>query len=679
MQKPKLFSPLNIAKINNTLALGLKPAILTASIIAFYLQDLTLIFTDAINNEATSYILIIPIILAYLIYRKRKMLIASITDTDENQPKNTRYYSLLSGTLLCTTAILLYWTGSYTFTPIEYHMFTIPIFAAGLTLILFNPHTLKQALFPIAFLIFLTPPPSEIFYNVGSALSVYSSEASASLARLFGIPATLTGEYGTPTIIITRPDATAMNFTVDVACSGIYSLLGFLVFAIFIAYIARDKPWKKATLFAIGFPLIYFLNIIRITTIVAIGYNMGEQLALDIFHLLGGWVLIFIGTIILLAISEGILKVDLFTRHKNTCPGCTANNLPTTRNYCIDCGRITKHKPPRFNARDAAKTFAIIAAMTFLLWIQMPVFATTHSPASVLIQTPDGEIGNPQLFPNIRGYELSFWGRDTDFERISKQDYSLLFSYNPTDENKTFVWVGIEIASTISSLHSWEYCLVTFPQTPRVTQLDLRNIQILDNPPVIARYFAFQNLQDSQTQLVLYWRETSTFTINDTAEQKHVKISLIAFPETAEDIPNIENEILPIAESIASYWQPIKTWAQISMFISQNGMNLAFTTNAFTFATAMVYLYENRRREKTRTSAYKKLAFRDQQLIDAIRKTQETNPATVERIKEAYQATSKTEFSSEQLEQKLAELSKIGAVRVVINGNRDEPIRAWKA
>jgi exosortase len=679
MQRPKTTLPINIPKINATLALGLKPAILAATIIAFYLQDLTLIFTDAINNEATSYILIIPVILAYLIYRKRKMLMAAITDTDENQPKNTRYYSLLSGVLLCLTVILFYWTGSYTFTPIEYHMFTLPIFAAGLTLILFNPHTLRQALFPIVLLTFLTPPPSEIFYNIGSALSVYSSEASTALVKLFGIPATLTGEYGTPTITITRPDTTMMNFTVDVACSGIYSLLGFFVFAIFIAYIARDKPWKKATLFVIGFPLIYFLNVIRITTMVAIGYNMGEQLALDIFHLLGGWVLIFIGTIILLAISEGILKIDLFSRNKSTCPDCTANNPPTTRNYCTNCGRITKHKPPRFNTKDLAKTIAIITAITFLLWIQMPVFATTHSPAPVLIQTPNGEIGNPQLFPNITGYELSFRGRDTDFERISKQDYSLIFSYMPTDENKTLVWVGLEISSTASSLHRWETCLVTWPQTPRVAQLDLRDTQILDNPPIMARYFAFQDLQSSQTQLVLYWYETSIFTINDTGQQKQVKISLITFPETPEKVSNMENEILPIAEAIANYWQPIKTWAQISMFISQNGINLAFTTSAFTFATAMVYLYEKRRQEKTRTSAYKKLAFRDQQLIDAIRKTQETTPATVERIKGAYQAISKTESSSEQLEQKLAELSKIGVVKVVTNGNRDEPIKAWKA
>jgi exosortase len=690
MLRLKRPSPFDITKISATLALGLKPAILTIAIIAFYYQDLALVLSDALTSEATSYILIIPLILSYLIYRKRKMLTAAITDTtSENQPEHTRYYSLLSGTLLCITAILVYWTGSYTFTPIEYHLFTLPIFTAGLTLILFNAQTLRQALFPIIFLIFLTPPPNEIFYNLGSALSVYSSEASTTLTRLIGIPATLTGEYGTPTILITRPDLSSMNFTVDVACSGIYSLTGFLVFATFIAYIARDKPWKKTTLFALGFPLIYFLNIIRITTIIAIGYNIGEQTALDVFHLLGGWVLIFIGTLLLLAISEKILKINLFTdKHKNICLDCTSPNTTNiTRNYCTNCGRITKHKPLRFNLRDSAKMVAILSVMILLLWIQVPVFATTHSPAAVLIQTPDGETGNTQLFPNITGYNLGFEYRDTGFEKAAKQDYSVMFSYTPIDENKAMVWVGLEIASTTSSLHRWETCLVTWPQTQgyqvRVAELDRaqrpRDTQILDNPPIIARYFAFKYLQDNRTQLVLYWFETSIFTVNDTAQQKQVKISLITFPETPENLLNVENEILPIAEAIANYWQPTKTWSLVSMIISQNGMNLALGTTAFLIITVGIYFFQRTKQEKTRMDAYRKLATRDQQLVQTIRKVQQTTPSTVERIRDTYQKTANTELTTEQLEQKLTELSKIGLVKNTIGNSRDEPTRTWKA
>jgi exosortase len=682
LKTPSLPTPKQIAKrLGTTLPVWLGVATLVIATIAFYLQDLTMIFTDALDNEATSYILIIPIILAYLIYRKRKILRATITDNTQNQPKNTRYYSLASGILLCLIAILVYWWGSYTFTPLEYHLATLPILVAGLTLVLFNPQILKQNLFSTIFLIFLTPPPTGIFNNIGSALSVYSSEASTALAQLFRIPATLTADYGTPTITIIRPDTTTMTFAVSIACSGLYSLIGFLVFAVFITYIVRDKTWKKIGVLAIGFPLVYLLNIIRLTTIVSIGYAIGEQTALDVFHLLGGWILIFIGTLILLAVGDKLLKIDFFSRLKNICPTCTSNKT-TTGTYCTSCGRITKHQQLRFNLKDTAKLITIITAITLLLWIQMPVFATTHSPAQVLIQTPDGGQGNTQLFPNITGYTLSFEYRDTDFEKVSHQDYSLMFSYTPNDTDKTTVYVGLEIAPTTSSLHRWETCLVTWPEThgrqTGVTQLDLKDTQIQDNPPVIARYFAFQYLQDNETQLVLYWYETSYFTVNNATQQKQVEISLITYPETPQDVPQMETQLLPIAQAIANYWQPVKTWAAVSLFISQNGSGLASSTTIVLIAVASLYLVEARRREKTSMDTYKKLGTQDRQLVDTIRELQKTTLPTDDRIKKAYQQNISTELTNEQLEQKLAELQRIGITRNIISNDRDEPIRAWK-
>jgi exosortase len=665
--------------------LTLKTTLLTAAIIAFYLQDLTLVLNDALTNEATSYILIIPFIFTYLIYRKRKMLTATATQTStQNQPKNTRYLTIPIGAILCTIAFIVYWHGSYTFTPIEYHLATLPIFTAGLTLILFNPQTLRQALFPIAFLTFLMPPPNEIFYNIGAALSVTSSEASTAIVQFFKIPATLTGQYGTPTIFITRPDATTMYFTVDIACSGIYSLIGFLVFAVFIAYIVRDKPWKKTAVFLIGLPLIYLLNIIRIVTIISIGYAIGEQLALDLFHLLGGWILIFIGTLILLFISEKLFKTDLFTnKNKTTCPTCTPNNPTKTRDYCTTCGKILKHTTTSFNAKDITKIAATITAIFLLLSIQTPVFANTMTPAPIIINTPDGPQGNPQLFPQINGYNIEFVYRDTDFEATSKQDFSLIFALSPNQENLPPAWITLEIASTTSPLHRWETCLITWPQThgyqPKVTQLDLEDTQILDNPPIIARYFAFQYLTDNQTQLVLYWYETSTFTINNSTQQKNVKLSLITYPETPQDVQNMESQLLPIAETVANHWQPLKTWALISMIISQHGLELATIATAILMVLSALYITEVRRQIRTSTNAYQKLGLKDQQLISAVKETQKINLPTLERIGETYAKSSNTKLKVQQLEQRLTELQKTGTVRTTLSSNRDEPIAAWKA
>jgi len=217
------------------------------------------------------------------------------------------------GILLCTTAFLAYWFGSYTFTPLEYHMLTLPVLVAGLTLILFNGKTLRQLAFPIAFLFFLTPPPTDILYSIGSTLSDLSALASNALANAFGMASTISAQYGSPLITITRPNQSIMNFSVDVSCSGVYSLIGFLIFAVFIAYITRGKLWNKFAILIIGIPLIIALNIIRITTILAIGYNFGNAVALQVFHTVGATVLMFIGTLILLGINREIRQENQIT------------------------------------------------------------------------------------------------------------------------------------------------------------------------------------------------------------------------------------------------------------------------------------------------------------------------------------------------------------------------------
>jgi exosortase len=665
----------------SNLGLALKAAALTIAVAVLYFQDLRMIFDNALNDEAASHILLVPVIFAYLIYRKRKMLrVAASTDSSQRTAKQA---ALISGILLCTTAVILYWYGSSTFTPLEYHILTLPIFATGLTLILFNPQTLRQAIFPVAFLAFLTPPPSEIIQGVGSALSVMSTEAANAIVNLFGLHSTITSQAGTPAIQIMRPDNTPMSFTVDIACSGIYSLIGFVIFAAFIAYVVRDKTWKKVTILAIGFPLIYLLNIFRITLAVLIGYQWGI-VAFDVFHLLGGWVLIFLGTLILLAVAEKALKTQIFTKGtSNTCPECNSSESAEKKPFCAACGRARKYPTIRLRASDAVKIAAIAITIILLMSIQAPVFALTQGPAQILIQTSTGQQGNPAILGQIPGYTTQFLYRDTEFEQTSGQDLSLIYSYSPETQDKPTIWVSLEIAPRTIPLHHWEACLVSWPESqgyqPSVTQIDLRDVTIMQNPPIIARYFAFQYKDNNQTELVLYWYTSTVLTISNSSEQKQVKLSLITYPENPEDVPSIEDQLLPIAISLAEHWQPIRTWAAVGLVISQNGIALAETTTAFLAVTTVFYFFENRQKRKANTIAYGKLSNTDQKLVNTIRKMQkEKTLPTLNKLQAVFQQEAGQPIDVQQLEQKLAELGKIGIIKTVIANVQDEPAQTWK-
>jgi exosortase len=677
--------PPHLRQLSNlgNLTLTLKILTMATATLALYYQDLAMITQDALQSEITNYMLTILPILAYLIYRKKKMLRAVIPIENQNYPKETKHLPTIAGILLCTAAITFYWYGSYTFTPLEHHMATLPIFVAGLTLILFNPQTLRQIAFPIAFLFFLTPPPAEILYALGSTLSVMSSEASHNIVKAFGIPSTLSGEYGNPTIIITRPDGSVMPFAVDIACAGIYSLIGFLIFATFIAYITRDKTWKKATIFLIGLPLIYALNIVRITIILLIGYYYGEQPALQIFHLLGGWTLIFLGTLLLLTITEKAFKTNLFTKTQSAQP-CEKCNPAQNQNedYCPYCGRLIKYPKINPKKQDIAKIATIALVVALLLTIQAPVFALTEGPAQITIQTPTGEQGNTQILPQIQGYTLQFVYRDKTFEQTAKQDASLVYAYIPTDKTKPDIYIAVEIATTTSSLHRWETCLITWPQThgyqPKVTQLELKDIQILQNPPIIARYFAFQYTKTNQTQIVLYWYETATFTTNNTAQQKHVKISLIAYPNAPQEIPTTENQLLPVAEAVANYWQPIKTWTQIALTISQNGPALTATTATLLAITLAFQIFESRKERKSILRLYNKLAFQDKLILRAVAQASRKGKPVTKAIASQLQTVIGKNIHMEQLEERLREAERVGLTKRNITNQQDEPKVAWK-
>ncbi len=581
--------------------------------------------------------------------------------------------------MLCVTAVLAYWSGSYTFTPIEYHMLTLPVLVAGLTLILFNGQTLKQLAFPIAFLFFLTPPPIEILYSVGSTLSDLSAHTSNGIANLLGIASTISAQYGSPIITITRADQTIMNFSIDVACSGVYSLTGFVIFAVFIAYISRGKLWSKPIILLLGIPLIIALNIIRITTILAIGNSYGDQLALQVFHALGATVLMFIGTLIMLIITEKFIKKP---KTQQKCPTCTPTS---TQEFCSSCGKISKLPKTKLTRNDIAKIISIGIAIALLLSIQAPVFALTEGPAQILIQTPSGLQPNTQSLPlpQIEGYNLSYVYRDTNFEKLSGEDASLVYAYGSTQTTKPTIWVAVELAQTTGPLHRWETCLINYPISqglqPKVSQLDLTDIQTQANPPIVGRYFAFQYRSTNQTQVVLYWYETATFNVNNQTQQKQVKIRIVIYPKSTDEITQSEVILLPIAKSINDYWAPIKTWTTIALTISQNGLALSATSIAILIALIVYQLILIQQEKASLLTLYNKLPTNNQQLIKAVQSAKKQGNPTIEGIANQLTKQTKSQIYQKQLKQDLEEAERVGLIKGILINQEDKPAIAWKS
>jgi exosortase len=659
-----------------SLATMVKILVMSSAILLFYSQDLSAVFLDAFQNECANYVLLVPLILGYFVYRKRKMLNAVIAS--EGSARNSTFLVTLSGILLCTTAVMLYLYGANTFSPLEYQVITLPAFAAGLVLVLFNLQTLRQLAFPIFFLVFLVPPPSQILNVMGSALSFTGSMLSVRIVSALGIHAEILNQYGNPMIMLTGADKTVLGFTLDLSCSGVYVLLGFLIFGFFMAYITRGVTWKKAVIFLVGIPLMYSLNIVRIASILLIGFSLGQDLALQAFHLLSGFVLTILSIVLLLAIMEKLFGTRIFRGGTSTqaCPKCVSPENARAENYCIYCGKSLKNAKILVHRGDIAKILVVTLLVVLMTEIQTPVLATSNKPLPVFVQTQSGEQGNTLILPEISGYRLVFLVRDEDFERLAGEDAALSYLYQSDNETQQTVTVSVELAVGRSSLHNWEECLITYGSLP-VKQLDLRDTQILDNPPMTARYFAFEYPNSTQIEVVLYWFDQSTFVIGNETKAEYVKISLIDFPTSLKNLTEAESTLLVFGSEIARYWQPLKTWTAVSLMVSQNGWELALATTVLLAGTIGFGAVDRFRDCKAKGRIYKKLSEEDRLIIDSVRKATENSKATLANVAAIYRETASRELDDEALRQRLIQAEKAGIVNEKIISQSDEPFQTW--
>jgi len=668
----------------SNIALGIKIAAVASAVLAIYWQDLVAVLNEAIRSELASYVLAIPFLFVYIIYRKRKVLRA-VSSLDNESRKELISLNEAIGFLLFLLAFFLYWHGSSTFYPLEYHIISLTIFIAGCTVVIFNAKTLKTLAFPIAFLLFLTPPSLKIIYSAGATLSTFSSQAAYTVLKAIGLPISLANQYGTPVIILQKPESAPLTFAIDIACTGIYSLLGFAVFAVFVAYIARGAAWKKSAIFLIGFPLIYALNIIRILIIILVGNKYGMEAATQAFHLLGGWVLIFLGTLILLIIVEKIFKIQVFTtKPKATpCNHCDQNQ-ENKRHFCPACGKLLKNILVNIPKKDLGKLAALLISVIIIITISVPVFALTEGPPEVLTQSLGGEQATiQQVLPQISDYTLRFVYRDKTFEEVAQRDRALLYAYNPIDKSAKTMWATIEIGSSRATWHSWEACMITWQQThgqpPIATQLDLRDIQLLENPPIKARYFAFQDTRSNITQVILYWYENALFDTGSSTEQKYVKISLIAYPENPESVPETEDLLLPFGKAVVNYWEPIKTWSWIALSMTQHGTTLLTITIFFLSLIVLIHILKKWRETRLNLKLYDRLTSQEEKLIlKAVHQAAQKGKATGNNIALTYHSLAGKPIETNKLLETLKHAEKAGLVKRDIVNEQDNPLLVWK-
>jgi exosortase len=658
--------------------------LIVLAVLILYWQDLSILANEALQNEATNHIILVPFLACFLIYRKRKLSRASLDIEKLKRKSSLISFSEIIGTAVCLSAFLLYWYGSYTFYPIEFHVASLILFLTGITLTLFNVKTLTALIFPILFLIFLAPPPSAITLDAGAILGNFDAQASYTLLKTLGMPVSLSSEYGPPTIVINSSSQPSMIFSVDQACSGIYSLVAFAMFAAFLVLLVRGPILRKIILIPIGFLMLPFLNIIRISLIVSIAYGFGEPIAMTIFHTYSGWLILSIGMLLLLLIAEKLLHLRIYetqskTTSCNTCDDSSRNNEV----FCADCGKLLENHQTKLDKRFWIKISTLLLATGIVaLSLQAPIFAYAQG----LTLTNTAPETSTEVFPKVSDYRLNFLYRDTNFERISRTDASLTYAYFPQNVSNPTIFVLVGVGSSISNLHSWEVCLVSWQaaqgRAPMVDVFDSRDVQIMENPPITGRYFVFQYPSDeptlaNYTQVTLYWYQKALFKTGLTVEYKYTRISILILTEDSNDYPKLEQTLLNMSKLITTHWEPLKAQSLISLGIPTMQILLA-TTIVFAIAMQTTQYASEQRRKTTNLRVFERYGSPEEkrlyQTIKDLR--QKTKATTVKNIEKELEKAKP--MKSDKLRNTLENLNRQGIIQADIVDTLGQLKLTWK-
>jgi len=645
-----------------------------------YWRDLEILANEAFQAEELSHVLLIPLFVGILLYWKRNMFKASISLDSMQKKSRNMFTDELIGISLCLIAFLTYWYGSYTFYPLEYHLLSLPIFVSGIILVLFNLKALKAIIIPVALLIFMVPIPSEITYTLGGNLANFNTQASYTILKCFGVPATLNVTYGSPTIMLTKSQEQPISFTVGLQCSGIYTLTAFFMFAVFLLAVVQASAIKKFGIFTLGFFIFEALNILRITAIVSAAYIFGEEIAMLIFHSVAGLILTFIGIFATLIASEKLLKAKVIVGRNETppCPWCKRLQ-EKFQNFCLNCGRLFK----QFNGKPskvfwAKLTLLLIGCSILSLSVNAPVFAISKENIEV---TSWEKATN--ILPQIANCNLIFLYRDTNYERIAKQDASLVYAYFPANLSNPVTYVLVNVANSISNLHSWEVCLISMQTAqgryPLVKVLESKDIQLLEGNQLIAEYLVFQDPEQNYTQLTLYWYERATFKIGATVQQKYVRISLIILTANPSGYLRYEGQLLDFGEVIAHYWEPIKTQSLFSLGVPAQQTILIMSIAFIIIAKATQSAREWRKRTNNLKIFNNFASPTDKIVLGVITDLGRTKKAvTTAEINCAIKNKVGKNMGLEKLLEKLNRLQEYGFIKMDLISNNNEPMLVWR-
>lgn len=192
-------------------------------------------------------IIVIPVALT-IVYAKRRTL--AITPVEPTP----------AGTALLAAGVAVYAISRWSDVTFLAGL-SLVIVIAGLVWTFAGWRMLREVAFPIAFLVFMTPPPDFFVEKIGAPLQRASCSYAATLGGLLGLDVDSQG------VLLY---ANGLRFEVDLPCSGIRAINCLTAFSAVLAYMARTTWVGRGTIFLAAVPVAFIANVLRVLIVIVV-------------------------------------------------------------------------------------------------------------------------------------------------------------------------------------------------------------------------------------------------------------------------------------------------------------------------------------------------------------------------------------------------------------------------
>jgi exosortase len=249
-----------------------------------FLRPLTAFVAYSLSNENASHLLLIPLISAWVVFLERDRIFRAL-----GSDGFAASVFLAAGAVLSVAAFLAGSRWSALNQLSVYVLALVLVWTAGFALF-FGKQALRNARFPLLFLLLTIPIPDFILDKVIYLLQKGSAEIAAVLFDWSAVPVLRDGFV-----------FHLAHVSIEVAreCSGIRSSLAILVLAILVAHFSLETFWKQALLVAASLFVMILKNGVRIVTLTLLASYVDPGFLYGKLHHEGGVVFFLFGLLLL--------------------------------------------------------------------------------------------------------------------------------------------------------------------------------------------------------------------------------------------------------------------------------------------------------------------------------------------------------------------------------------------